>query len=103
MSRTYRRKNETKDLWWVITDYTYIRPLCMFIRYRMSDAEAKVALAKYHSDAYRGFREPGPRWYRNLTAERPQRREAVRQLREYMKDSEFVVILPPKNKLKYWT
>lgn len=103
MSRTFRRKNETKDLWWVLTDCVYHRQSRRVIRYNKSGKEAKIALAKYRSDAYVGFREPGPTWFRNMFVERPQRRQAKEQLRKFILDTEYVVLLRPKNKLKYWT
>lgn len=107
MSRTIRRKSgfgqnklydELKD--WDNWDY-----------WRMSDAphldpksdEGKRRIARYHSDASRVcHNEPGPAWYRHTVVDVPWRREAKRQLRRYMKDTEFVVILNGKDPLPYW-
>lgn len=105
MSRTYRRRKDTKDdLRWLLSDYiigenwTYRR-----ISIDKDSDLGKRKLMEYHSEAYSNFCEPGPHWYRNITTERPQRREAKRQLNEFLKDPEFVVILNPKDKLEYWT
>jgi len=62
------------------------------------------AKAIYFTDSgSHNCKEPGPSLFRTLYTERPQRREAKRQLHNYMKNEEFVVILNPKNKLPYWT
>lgn len=108
MSRTFRRKNNTKDdLYWVTTEYRDVfESDCNWKRWTRVPKEGdelQRALAAYHSDAYRNFKEPGPAWYRNMFTERPQRRKAKGQLRKFMLDEEFEVMLNPKDPLEYWT
>jgi hypothetical protein len=106
VSRTTRRKG-TKN-------YNPFYTLEWQMRDRNSDAihppqldpkskEGKKCLARFYSDKYSSFKEPGPAWYRNLLTERPQRRYAKHQLALYMKDTETEVILNSKDPLDYWT
>lgn len=106
MSRTTRRKGNK--------GYNPFYTLAHVMKDRESDAihpgsidpkskEGKKRFAVFHSDQTWRFKEPGPCWYRNLMTERPQRREAKRQLDLYLRDPETVVILNAKDKLDYWT
>lgn len=111
MSRTFRRINETQEHYWILRNWdlwfkdTEVRG-CANSKYYQLDPkskEGKEALAKYHSDKYRSFKEPGPAWYRHMWVEKPQRREVKRQLNKFMLDEEFEVILESKPPLPYWT
>ena len=65
--------------------------------------EGKRRIARYHSDASRLCHWwPGPAWYRHAIIDVPWRLEGRRQLRRYMRDPEFVVILNSKDPLEYW-
>jgi hypothetical protein len=108
MSRTYRRTSNCEhDLQWVtkklirITGKYYTR--FAWIPLDPESDEYIKALAVYHSDAYRNFKEPGPSWFRNLFTERPQRRRAKLQCKKYLTNPEYEVILNAKDKLTYWT
>lgn len=108
MSRTYRRtSNCDHELPWVTQRLIRI-PGHYYNRYVWEpldpeSAEYAQALARYHSDAHRSFREPGPRWFRNLFTERPQRRKAKLQCKKYLTNPEYEIILNAKDKLTYWT
>jgi len=106
MSRTKRRTGNHSDTFcytrkWVLRDdeSDAIHPPSIDPKSK----EGKKRLAVFHSDKYIRFKEPGPAWFRNLFTERPQRREAKRQLDLYLRDPETVVILNAKDKLDYWT
>lgn len=104
MSKTYRRKQDNGDYRWLLVDYTYNRAYILEkIHIEKTSEEGKKRLINYHSDAYKPFKEPGPHAYRNLYTERPQRRESKREIRKFMLDEEYEVLLNPKNKLEYWT
>ena len=106
MSRTFRRKSgDNQDKKYVLSKHVRVPGSYFWYREPMkpNSAEYIKTNARYHSDNYRNFKEPGPSWFRNLTAERPQRREAKRQLYKYMHDPEFEVILNGKDPLDYWT
>ncbi len=101
MSKTFRRKNANpEDVRWVLREW------CDWFQHTWIDPkseEGKRRLAKYHSDK-RGYRgEPGPSWFRNMTVQRPLRREGVTQLKKYLLDPETEVILEAKPPLDYWT
>lgn len=102
MSRTYRqRSNNWFNLEWVLRDHDTdaITPP----QIDRKSKEGKKRIAKFHSDKTIRFQEPGPSWFRNLTTERPQRREAKYQLDLYRKGVEFEVMLNAKDPLDYWT
>lgn len=112
MSRTYRRKPSSKrhfsyyflthESIFIKTDFgTYHH---IWVKRDTESKEYKRDMAKFYSDSGTfKFKEPGPSWFRNLYTERPQRREAKRQLHKYLLDQEFEVILNPKDRLDYWT
>lgn len=105
MSRTYRRKSLPVPRW-IVRDYDWIwyEAYGTWSYYEVGSKEYNKALAMHYSDVgTHRFREPGPSWFRNLYTERPQRREAKRQLRKFMVDEEFEVMLNSKDKLEYWT
>lgn len=106
MSRTYRRKtgDQTSKHWAtskckIVPGYRYWE----WVPLDPNTIEYKRELAHYYSDNYKGFKEPGPSWFRNLHTERPQRRAAKRQLSEYMKNPSYEVILNAKDPLEYYT
>lgn len=104
MSRTYRRR-QTRAPRRVTSELVRIPGTLQweYVPLEPSSVEYKKSLAEYHSDAFSNHREPGPAWFRNIFTERPQRREAKRQIRKYMMDEEFEIQLLDKNPLMYWT
>ena len=65
--------------------------------------ETKATYWKIHNDDIFRCKEPGPSWFRNLTSERPQRRESKRQLTKFLLDPDFEVLLDSKPPLEYYT
>jgi hypothetical protein len=63
----------------------------------------KTTYWKMHKDNTYRCKEPGPSWFRNLFTERPQRREAKRQLNKFLLDPDFEVLLDSKATLEYYT
>jgi hypothetical protein len=63
----------------------------------------KTTYWKMHKDSTYRCKEPGPSWFRNLFTERPQRREAKRQLNKFLLDPDFEVLLDSKATLEYYT
>lgn len=107
MSRTYRQRDQFSifiNLRWVLRDHDAC-PVEFPVTPQIDpkSKEGKKRIAKFYADKTFNFKEPGPHWFRNLNTERPQRREAKRQLGRYMRDPEFVVILNAKDPLDYWT
>ena len=111
MSRTYRRKNRPIPRWVTQERFRIFRiensyrfAHFMYVQIEpQTDKYAKL-IAKYRSDAgTHNSREPGPSWFRNLYTERPQRREAKRQLQKFKQDPTFEVMLNKKDPLEYWT
>lgn len=69
---------------------------------KLEGRELKKELAKQRRDATFRCKEPGPSSYRNLTSERPHRRNAKEQLRKYLLE-DYEVIIPSKPSLDYYT
>ena len=101
MSRTYRRRsgNQRYKEWYV---GQWVSGWGQCVEYDRDSREYKKGLAEYHSDRWDWIKEPGPSWFRNLVAERPQRREAKRQLQKFLRDPKFEVCLNAKDSLPYW-
>lgn len=109
MSRTYRRKEGFgpgyQDKKWYCDEwvhqygYHYI-----LIPLDPTSDEYRKKSAKYHSDANsHNFKEPGPRWWRNMRTNRPLRRDSDREIRKYMLNEEYEVVIDTKGKRPYWT
>ena len=107
MSRTFRRKDLKEDTLWVGTEWVYVDTpnwgYTGIYRISMQDKELVKALAHYHSDAYKPFKDPGPSWFRNIFTERPQRRINKRELQKFMLDPDYEPICFDKKPLGYWT
>lgn len=106
MSRTFRRKNiwGSCKLSWELHNWDcgggYNTPHAP--PYDPRSDEGKRRVARYHADAFTVRHDrPGPSWYRRMKVERPQRFEAHRQLRRYIKDTGFVVVLNTKDPLRW--
>lgn len=56
-----------------------------------------------YKDRKFNFKEPGPRWFRNIYNERPFRRLLKLELKKFSQDSSFEVSHTRKPKLDYWT
>lgn len=130
MSRTYRKRQETKKVSnherWLLADsfvlddllkldltqFEKIYPANHFghsvylwydVVYKRDSKHGKKKLARYHSDACTwNHKEPGPRAWKNLTAIRPYRRKYKEQCRKTLYDDDFEVVLE-KIVYPYWT
>ena len=103
MSRTYRNRDDS-DIWWATQELVRYEPYKWnWFKLDPSSKEAKIKKAKLRSDAYKAFKEPGPAWFRNLMTERPQRRFAKNEIRKWMLDAEYEVMILSKHPLEYWT
>ena len=109
MSRTYRRKEGIgpgyQDKKWTCCEWDYDEN-GIFNRIPLDpeSKEYKRKSAIYHSDAgSHNFKEPGPRWFRNLFNTRPLRREWDRQIHLYMRNEDYEPMFDTKGKRPYWT
>lgn len=111
MSRTYRRKTTNRinwacDLEYYISEHIRVEGTYTYVSvpYPKASKAHKKGLARYHSDgATNNFKEPGPSFFRNLTAERPHRRDSKEQLRKWTYNEAYEVMILSKPKLDYWT
>jgi hypothetical protein len=103
MSRTYRRKviQGRANLAYDLKDHNtgYITPP----KIDPKSKEGKRIVALYHSDnnTHSYLDKKGPGWYRRFYVQRPQRREAERQLHRWERNAEFEVILNTKDSLRW--
>lgn len=110
MSRTFRRKNATHEYYWVVRDWDLYFKVGAFnhrtrnFQFQPGTKEYDKALSEYHSDAgTHACKEPGPTWFRNITSQRPLRRDAYRQLRRFLQGEDLEVIIEENPPLEYWT
>lgn len=61
------------------------------------------AIAEFHADWHRPWREPGPARFRHMMIEKPNRRKAKVELNKYLLNEDYEVIIEPKPPLPYWT
>ena len=112
MSRTYRRK-EDKGGWRGSKSHYLMECVRVegwfhweWIPLEPGTTKYKVASAKYHSDSgTHNFKEPGPSWFRNLYATRPNRRDTKNELRKVVLDPDYDPVIVENNSkiLPYWT
>jgi len=106
MSRTYRRKGgDHTDLEWQTRVCSQIPGTYIWLWEKMDPKtkQYKKVVNKYHSDAgTQKFNNCPQGWWVNLCIQRPHRRDAKRQLKKWLTDSEYEVILNAKNPLPYW-
>ena len=104
MARTFKRKNVFhKDLSWYVSKYEKLEGfrLYQWKLFPSNSKEYKKGKAKFHAMQNR-------RWYRplhhfvNMYTERPQRREAVREIRKFLSDQNYEVQIREKNKIPYY-
>lgn len=109
MSRTFRKRKKkiwSSDIKYILSDWVY-DPELMFgytIKLDPKSDEAKRRVAKFRSDAgTHNCREPGPSWYRRITRQIPLRRDGKEQLRKFMLNEEYEVMITENPPLEYWT
>ena len=127
MSRTYRRKNDTHEYYWVLREHTHLEYIKDFDQYesfelcggyfnphkgiewtyvvamlKPNSIKGKKELQKYHSDVNRYHGGKGPGWFYNLYCQKPYRQEARKEIKKSLLDDEYEVILPSKPKAVYW-
>lgn len=105
MSKTFRRKNYSRDLSWVLRDWDFSDDnlnVGRRIKIDPHSKEGKKRLARYHSDAAR-FMGNAPSWYCRFF-QKEARIEARRQLHRYLRHPEdlannrgFMVMIDPKH------
>ena len=107
MSRTVRRKTQDGKTdfycftykWLPIPGYTTQQ----LVPLKKGTPEYKKAVAQYHSDGYRGHKEPGPSWYRKMTVEKPMRQRNKLELLKFMRCFDYEPVVFDMYPLEYWT
>lgn len=109
MSRTYRRKEGIGPGYQDKKDYcsqkvVYEGRWPKWVDIDPGSEEYAELSAKYHSDSgTHNFKEPGPRWFRNLYTNRPLRRDSDREILKWMKNDGYEPMIDTKGKRPYWT
>ena len=83
MSRTYRRRRQYQEYYWVLFDWQPGAPVGALLDPR--SREGRRAIARFHSDSAITMRSPAPRWYRKVF-DRRLRTFNDRQLRRWLAD-----------------
>ena len=83
MSRTYRRRGQRQEYYWVLFDRQLRTPFGALLDPR--SREGRRAIARFHSDAGITMRGSAPRWYRRVFDHRL-RTFNNKQLRRWLAD-----------------
>ena len=109
MSRTIRRKDMVSRSYWNALKYYTNREVkfgefWVKVEFHPNTDGYKKGLALYTRDkSVSCNKEPGPKWFRNLTVERPLRRKHKNELRKVKMNWQYEPEIIAKGKLKYWT
>ena len=91
MSRTYRRKNEKWEYYWVTRDWKRDHT-CKYgwfcVEYGLDGKERDQAINKFHSDAQRTMNQV-PSWFVNQFCNRPFRAKMKQEVRKIMQSGEY--------------
>jgi hypothetical protein len=85
MSRTYRRRGEHHEYYWMLRDWESAEPFGARIRLDRNSKEGRRALARFHSDAEVTMGSSAPRRYRRVF-DHKLRSMNDRQLRRWLAD-----------------
>ena len=66
MARTYRRKQERHEYYWVLHDWDAHAPHGQWVRIDPRSEKGRRALARFHSDKEVTMSGAAPRWYRKV-------------------------------------
>ena len=86
MSRTYRRRGQDHEYYWVLLDFRPGAPL--HSRLDARSKEGRRAIARFHSDKEVTMGGAAPRWYRK-TFDRRLRSFNDRQFRRWIADATY--------------
>jgi hypothetical protein len=101
MSRTYRRKNETQDYYWVLREWHFRRTYFDVTHHDKNSQEGKRRIKVYHSDAQCTM-DNAPSWFKLIYARRPFRRKEQVALIKAVKYIEEDIPFPVRRKSVLW-
>jgi hypothetical protein len=88
MARTFRRKRERHEYYWVLHDWESRLPFGHWVQLDPRSTAGRKAIARFHSDRETTLRSSAPRWYRKVFDHRI-RTANDRMLRRWLADSAF--------------
>ena len=88
MARTFRRKRERHEYYWVLHDWESRLPFGHWVQLDPRSKAGRKAIAHFHSDKTVTMRGSAPRWYRKAFDHRI-RSANDRMLRRWLADPEF--------------
>ncbi len=88
MARTYRRKRERHEYFWVLHDWESRLPYGCWVQLDPRSKAGRKAIARFHSDKSVTMGGSAPRWYRKVSDHRI-RTGNNRMLRRWLADPEF--------------
>ena len=88
MARTFRRKRERHEYYWVLHDWESRLPFGHWVQLDPRSKAGRKAIARFHSEREITLRSSAPRWYRKVFDHRI-RTANDRMLRRWLADPEF--------------
>ena len=88
MARTFRRKRERHEYYWVLYDWDSPHSHGKWLQLDPRSKAGRKAVARFHSDITVTLSGSAPRWYRKVS-DRRIRTSNDRMLRRWLADSEF--------------
>ena len=97
MSRTYRRRGELHEYRWVLREWIYESDGLNPVLLDRDSAEARRAIARFHSDAQVTMEGGVPRWFRRIFKRR-QRNANTRQLLRWLADRGYDPVMNARHR-----
>ena len=88
MARTFRRKRDRHEYYWVLHDWGAKTPFGHWVQLDPRSKSGRKAIARFHSDKSVTMSGAAPRWYRKVSDHRI-RTANDRMLRRWLTDPEF--------------
>lgn len=88
MARTFRRKRERHEYYWVLHDWEAQTPYGHWVQLNPRSKAGRKAIARFHSDKSVTMGGAAPRWYRKVSDHRI-RTANDRMLRRWLAAPEF--------------
>ena len=96
MSRTYRRRGQSHEYYWVLRDWDATVPFGPRVLFDRHSRGGRLAIARFHSDAEETTRSAAPHWYRRSFDHRL-RTANDREYRRWLTDPDYDPVMQARH------